>query len=100
MRRGGAKRRIGGTAWIAGTLCGAVLAVSSAVYANLGQPAEGISGGSVTMLDPFALEVISISRMPSSPQDTSFSSSVEVDLEHTIRIPDRPVVRSVFQPSP
>jgi len=100
MRTGKAKRRISGVALVAGILCGVVLAVSSAVYASLGQPADGFFGGSATMLDPFTLQVISVSGTSSRLQDDSFSSSVEVDLDHTILIPDRPVVRSIFQPSP
>ncbi len=99
MGTGKAKRRISGLA-LAGILCGVVLAVGSAVYAGFEQPADGISSGSMTMLDPFTLEVISISQTSSSLQGASFSSSVEVHLGDTIVIPDRPVVRSVFQPSP
>lgn len=52
------------------------------------------------MLDPFTLEVSSVSETSFHPQGESFSSSVEIDLGSTIRIPDRPVVRSVFQPCP
>jgi len=99
MRTDKVKPWVRGMALVGGMLCAAMV-VGSAAYAGRDQGTEEALAGGVTMIDPFALRIIVLSEMPPIPEVEGLPASVELHLEQTIRIPDRPLVRSVFKPSP
>jgi hypothetical protein len=99
MRTEKVKLRVRGLTLVGGVLCAAMV-VASAAYAGREPRVEGVLAGGLTMIDPFALQVIVLPEMPPLSEVEDFPASMELHLEQTIRIPDRPLVRSVFKPSP
>jgi hypothetical protein len=73
-------------------------AVGTAMYAAQGDPAGKPPGEQMTILDPFSLKVIAVSETPPGPGSVPGAAVVEVTPRPPIRIPDRPLVRSVFRP--
>ena len=100
MKRGTLNAWIGGIMLMAGVVLVATVVVGFAASTGPRPTPKDLPAESVPMIDPFTLKILWVSQTPPSPEGKEPPESVAVDMGGTIRIPDRPVVRSVFKPSP
>jgi hypothetical protein len=94
------KHCAGGMMLAGGVLCVAIIVAGSTVRGGTGLPTWQDTARRVTMIDPFELRIVWVSQSPSSPGDNDRLRSSAGSEGPLIRIPDRPVVRSVFKPLP
>jgi len=73
-------------------------AVGTVMYAAQGEPAGKPRNEQMTILDPFSLKIIAVSNTPQGPSSVHGAAVVAVTPTPPIRIPDRPLLRSVFRP--
>lgn len=72
--------------------------VGAAMHAAEGEPAGKPPGEQMTILDPFSLKTIVASETPRGSGSVPGAAVGEITPRSPIRIPDRPLMRSVFRP--